>query len=175
MPMAGGRPQPGSSIRRPSTPAADYHPSTPTAARPANAWEGFEFTFDAGITLGTIPPPGTPEMQESSREHVPRHEPEHFLVAEEASSSYLVPATPIRGAGGLYGQAYVVGNDRFYYQPSDRMDEWLEKLRVLSLDREVADSNTEDASSAAAQLGSSPDEHAHCGEKRAAVSPKTQN
>ncbi|KAK3304111.1 P-loop containing nucleoside triphosphate hydrolase protein [Chaetomium strumarium] len=201
--MAGGRPQPGHLRRR-------HHTRRPLAASPPSASPAlgagaaggavFEFTFESGVTRGTIAPPGSPAG--SVRAGVDNHH--HREAEEEASDAVPDPprALPVPPpgrrppalgprAGGLYGQAYVVGAGRLHYEATSRMDDWIGRLQVLSLERQQEEEEEEQqqqevvggsavaaavispASENAARNGSS--ENARAGDKRSSPSDGHNN
>ncbi|KAK3900238.1 hypothetical protein C8A05DRAFT_45873 [Staphylotrichum tortipilum] len=152
MPMAGGRPQPGSHMRRLSTPTQ----------RPGEGVEGarraFEFSFESAVRPGTPAPATSP--------------------AAARSGALRVTSAP--RVGGLYGQTYLGGQGGTRFDPSPRMDNWLERLQRLSLERH--EDEEEEAGSSAAQSGDTAmargvaldaKETARAGEKRSVTSKLT--
>ncbi|KAK4149032.1 P-loop containing nucleoside triphosphate hydrolase protein [Chaetomidium leptoderma] len=96
-----------------------------------------------------------------------------FTVESAVRSGTVAPPTtpagPIPGAGGLYGQAYVVGQGNLHFETTPRMESWLGRLQALSLGDE------EDAGLGSAQDGSAVgegtalnDESPRVGDKRSA-------
>ncbi|GAB1313507.1 hypothetical protein MFIFM68171_03717 [Madurella fahalii] len=150
MQMYGGRAQPGNLIRRPGTPGTFSSPSTSPNSPfpPAHTliYPGFEFNFNVGISAAPRFP--NPSLTVSRQYRGPEH-----CDSSVAPTERWLPGMPITRPGGLYGQAYVVGHGHFYFDKTERFDDWLSSLANLSLDRHDFDPG-DDCVSAVAQDGS---------------------
>ncbi|KAG7285436.1 hypothetical protein NEMBOFW57_010063 [Staphylotrichum longicolle] len=190
--MAGGRPQPGNRMGREEPVAGDAPAALAAVAAVAveNAPRVFDFTFDSAVRPGTIAPPTTPAASEdggpvaSAAAAVavaavaavdPSAPGRRRLVAPPAaglgggggggaSAPRWLPASPVPGTGGLWGQAYLVGQGNLHWETSPRMETWLERLQALSLEREEEE--------AAARGGEEGEATAHHVEDRARTGDK---
>ncbi|KAK4242218.1 P-loop containing nucleoside triphosphate hydrolase protein [Achaetomium macrosporum] len=169
--MAGGRAHPARlrPSRRPVTPSPPSAVASPALAAAA----AFEFTFESGVTHGTTAPPGTPVG--SVRAGVDNREAE-------------VPARPLpEPPRGLYGRPQAGGAGGAHYEPTARMDDWIDRLQALSLQRQQEEEDEEEqevadgSAAAAVQNGGSPtsesaasngSENARAGDKRSSPAPK---
>ena len=134
--MAGGRPQPGNTMRRPGTPTSWDAPFAPVefaAVAGETPGRAFAFTFESAATLGTGAHPTTPTAStDGAQVGGPVATPSCGVeTAADTSSTTTataaarwVPATPIAGAGSLYGRPYAIGQGNLHYETSPRMDTW---------------------------------------------------
>lgn len=150
--MAGGRPQPGNRMGREGSPSPWDAPAALAAVAAVaveNAPRVFDFTFDSAVRPGTLAPPTTPAASEdggpvasASAAAVavaavaavgPSAPGRRRLVAPPAaglgggggaSAPRWLPASPVPGTGGLWGQAYLVGQGNLHWETSPRMETW---------------------------------------------------
>ncbi|KAK3297861.1 P-loop containing nucleoside triphosphate hydrolase protein [Chaetomium fimeti] len=191
--MAGGRPQPGSLLRRMGTPSALETVPAPAnvAAAGANGHRAFEFTFESAVRPGTMAPPPTPVGSDDGAPMaalVSPARPPAVRPPAAATTYTTIPACwplarPVLGGGGLYGQAYHVGQGNLRFETSPRMEDWLGRLEAFSFGRQEEEEEEEEKEtvSAAAQGGSTvgegtaldTEESVRAGEKRSAPPPTT--
>ncbi|KAH6613461.1 P-loop containing nucleoside triphosphate hydrolase protein [Chaetomium tenue] len=186
LPMAGGCPQPGNLMRRMGAPTAwETTTPPPTTNAGARGHRAFEFTFESAVRPGTMAPPTTPvgsddgapvaALVAAPRPPAVRPPP----AATTTTTTRWPPARPVPGAGGLYGQAYLVGQGNLHFETSPRMEDWLGRLQALSFGRQEEEETVPAAVQGDSTVGEGTaldtEESARAGDKRSATLPPTTN